>query len=135
VAHYTQYLAYHVGLLRKFKASIQKQPPYQTNLVDLTEVDRKFMTVLDELCETETYSEQLIEKGQWLIERVVSSYNQLMPLLPRDLLWFFGGDCLHFMPDDEIRFYQQLDELRHASESQGKTFGIEEAKAYLKRIQ
>ena len=32
--------------------------------------------------------------------------------MPRDLLWFFGGDCLHFMPDDEIEMYQALEERR-----------------------
>jgi hypothetical protein len=135
VAHYTQYLAYHVGLLQNFKAAIQKQPPYHTNLADLTEMDTKFMQVLDELCEVETYSEDVIAKGQWLVERIISGYNQFMPVLPRDLLWFFGGDCLHYMPDDEIRFYQQLDELRHAAESQNKEFNVEEAKDYLNRIQ
>jgi hypothetical protein len=37
-------------------------------------------------------------------------------------LWFFGGDCLHFMPDEEIQLYQQLDERRFAVEETGEDF-------------
>jgi hypothetical protein len=131
LAHYTQYFDYHVGLLKKFKDSIQKYPPYHTSLADLTETDTAVMATLDELCQHDHYNEEMMERGQWLIERIVSGYNQLMPFLSRDLLWFFGGDSLHYMPDDEIRFYQQLDELRYAAESQDRPFDIEEAKDYL----
>ncbi|MFP3526579.1 PA2817 family protein, partial [Pantoea sp. SIMBA_072] len=43
-------------------------------------------------------------------------------LVPRDLLWFFGGDCLHFMPDSELDLYQQLEELRYEAEQRGAPF-------------
>ncbi len=133
MTHYTQYFDYHVDLLKKFKDSIQKYPPYHKSLADLTETDIAVMAALDELCQYKHTTEQVIERGQWLIERIVSGYNELMPLLSRDLLWFFGGDSLHYMPDDEIRFYQQLDELRYAAESQDRPFDMEEAKAYLQQ--
>jgi len=42
--------------------------------------------------------------------------------VPRDLLWFFGGDCLHFMPDDEIAVFQQLEERRYEAEQNDKPF-------------
>ena len=33
-------------------------------------------------------------------------------------MWFFGGDCLNFMPDEEIEMYQILEERRfHALEN------------------
>ena len=38
------------------------------------------------------------------------------------LLWFFGGDCLHFMPDEEIDLFQRLDERRYEAEERGETF-------------
>jgi hypothetical protein len=54
-----------------------------------------------------------------------------MPLLNRDLLWFFGGNCLHYMPDDEISFYQQLEELRFSAEEAGNGFDYAAAKQSL----
>ncbi|KAF1066968.1 MAG: hypothetical protein GAK45_01785 [Pseudomonas citronellolis] len=60
--------------------------------------------------------------GQDLISQVFHRYPQIAHLVPRDLLWFFGGDCLHFMPDEELALYQQLDERRWAAEEQGEAF-------------
>lgn len=50
--------------------------------------------------------------GQDLISQIFQRYPQIAHLVPRDLLWFFGGDCLHFMPDEEIEMYQALEERR-----------------------
>jgi hypothetical protein len=36
----------------------------------------------------------------------------MTPLFPRDVLYLLGGECLHYMPDEEISAYQELDELR-----------------------
>lgn len=60
--------------------------------------------------------------GQDLICQVIQRYPQIAHLVPRDLLWFFGGDCLHFMPDEEIELYQQLDELRFEANKRGQPF-------------
>ncbi len=129
--HYTQYLVDHVDLLKQFKSAIAKQAPYQINLNELTEADQAFIQCLDALCMTTEFSEDLREKGQWLIDRVVMSYDHLLPFLSRDLMWFFGGNCLHYMSDEEIHFYQQLDELRHAAESQNREFDSIAAKQFI----
>jgi len=47
------------------------------------------------------------------------------------LLWFFGGDCLHFMPDEEIELYQTLDERRYQAEQQGEVFDWNQEKQLL----
>ena len=60
--------------------------------------------------------------GQDLICQVFHRYPQIAHLVPRDLLWFFGGDCLHFMPDEEIEIFQQLEERRYEAESNGEPF-------------
>ncbi|MFF7710667.1 PA2817 family protein [Pseudomonas sp. NPDC007930] len=60
--------------------------------------------------------------GQDLICQVIQRYPQIAHLVPRDLLWFFGGDCLHFMPDEEIDLFQQLDERRFQAEEDGEAF-------------
>lgn len=51
--------------------------------------------------------------GQALIARIVAHYPALTSAVHRDLFWFFGGDCLHFMSDEEIALYQRLDEMLH----------------------
>jgi hypothetical protein len=60
--------------------------------------------------------------GQDLISQVFHRYPQIAHLVPRDLLWFFGGDCLHFMPDEEITLYQALDERRFEAEENDEPF-------------
>ncbi|MBM7059217.1 dehydrogenase [Pseudomonas sp. UL073] len=60
--------------------------------------------------------------GQELISQVFHRYPQIAHLVPRDLLWFFGGDCLHFMPDEEIELFQRLDERRYEAEENDEPF-------------
>lgn len=60
--------------------------------------------------------------GQDLICQVIQRYPQIAHLIPRDLLWFFAGDCLHYMPDDEIDLYQALEERRYQAEQNDEPF-------------
>ena len=60
--------------------------------------------------------------GQDLISQVFHRYPQIAHLVPRDLLWFFGGDCLHFMPDEELDLYQALEERRFEAEQNDEPF-------------
>ena len=60
--------------------------------------------------------------GQDIISQVFQRYPQIAHLVPRDLLWFFGGDCLHFMPDDEIEKYQELEDRRYQALENGEDF-------------
>jgi hypothetical protein len=129
---YTQYFTYHVDLLRQFKENISQDRPYRDNFNELSENDQQFIHTLDTICAAETYSEEMSEQGQWLVGQIVNGHNHLLISFSRDLLWFFGGSCLHFMPDHEIDFYQQLDELRYAAENQDRPFDIAIAKQFLK---
>lgn len=69
--------------------------------------------------------------GQELICQIFLRYPQIAHLVPRDLLWFFGGDCLHFMPDEELDLYQQLEERRHEAEQKEEPFDWQQEKALL----
>jgi len=69
--------------------------------------------------------------GQDLICQVIQRYPQIAHLVPRDLLWFFGGDCLHFMPDEEIALYQTLDERRFEAEQNDEPFDWNQEKQLL----
>ncbi|TBU88485.1 PA2817 family protein [Phytopseudomonas dryadis] len=69
--------------------------------------------------------------GQDLISQIFQRYPQIAHLVPRDLLWFFGGDCLHFMPDEEIEMYQQLEERRFAALEDDEPFDWNQEKQLL----
>lgn len=122
----THYLNYHLRLLRDFVRQTQQLPPFV--LDECSEEDREFLERLEALPDLSEQDDFLFE-GQQLINRVVASYPHLMPLLHRDLLWFFGGDCLHYMPDDEIARYQELDERRHEAAATGEPFSYENERA------
>lgn len=57
--------------------------------------------------------ESALFEAQQLISNFIGNFPQLTPMVSRDLLWLLGGDCLHWMPEDEVELYQQLDELYH----------------------
>ena len=69
--------------------------------------------------------------GQDLMSQVILRYPQIAHLVPRDLLWFFGGDCLHFMPDEELDMYQALEERRFEAEQNDEPFDWNQEKQLL----
>lgn len=73
----------------------------------------------------------VMEKGQLLIVTHMRNYPQTNHIIPRDLLWFFGGDCLHFMPDDEIAKFQRLDDARFDAESNDLVFEREKHRSHI----
>jgi hypothetical protein len=78
---------------------------------------------------------ELYRDGPALVSRLFTTYPDFAPTFPRDLLWFFGGDCLHYMPDEEIAVYQQLEELRNEAAARGETLDLRAAKTSLKGLQ
>ncbi len=118
------YFDFHMRLLSTFVNHIKEQPPFY--LEDCDQDDRDFMLELSEL--PNSGGTDLLMQGQQLFCKIVAAYPHLMPLVPRDLLWFFGGDCLHYMPDEEIRIFQELDELRHNAKETNQPFSYESAR-------
>jgi len=90
-----------------------------------------FMERFDELLVSLADHPEERHLGQDLICQVFQRYPQIAHLVPRDLLWFFGGDCLHFMPDEEISLYQELDERRFEAEATGEPFDWSQEKQLL----
>lgn len=82
---------------------------------------------LQTLCNAPS-DEFFYEQGQGLLVKIVAAWPQLTPAIARDLLWFFGGDCLQFMPDEEIARFQALDERRFELESAGQAFDYDREK-------
>ena len=124
-----QYLAHCRDQLEDFAATLVRRTaslPQGEGLKELAEAFQALLAPADD---------DIYSRGQPLLARLFASYPEFAPTLPRDLLWFFGGDCLHFMPDDEIALYQQLDELRHQAAASGETLDLQAAKAKLLQLQ
>lgn len=126
--HYaeTQHRDYHLRLLRDFIRHTQQQPPFVEE--DCPAEDLEFLQRLEALPKAHE-EEDFLHEGQQLMGRVIAAYGHLMPFLHRDLLWFFGGDCLHYMPDEEIANFQRLDERRHEALAEGREFSYEDERA------
>lgn len=123
---------YHLNLLEDFVTRVKTQPPFATpdsdNETSASEEDLHFLHSLMAL-PAQVKAADFLLQGQDLLCRVVSAYPHLMPLLHRDLLWFFGGDCLHYMPDEEIRLFQILDEKRQQAQESGDNFSYPQERA------
>ncbi|MCV6625069.1 MAG: dehydrogenase [Cellvibrionaceae bacterium] len=94
-------------------AQISQQPPFNTPApAQLRDSDQRFLNTLSSMVK-QPGGEQFYTNGQWLISHAVANYPEITPQIPRDLFWFFGGDCLHYMPDEEISRFQALDDACH----------------------
>ncbi|MFC6669192.1 PA2817 family protein [Marinobacterium aestuariivivens] len=126
----SDYHPFHLNLLKVAYNNLLRQEPFCHE--ELSENDAQFQRQLTDLVQAvEQQSGDYIESGQQILSRLVRHYPELVPLLPRDLFWYFGGECLHFMPDDEIEIFQRLDEQRYEAESAGEPFHYEEARAHI----
>lgn len=105
--------------LQNLAQEVSKQAPFAeaNEELPLSESDQRFIDTLTYLAdEKHSHDEEFFQKGQWFIAQCVANQAHVTTLIPRDLFWYFGGDCLHFMPDEEISQFQQLDEACYASE-------------------
>lgn len=50
----------------------------------------------------------ILDAQQWLA-KIFNFYPQLAPIIPRALLWFVGGECLHYLTDEELRAFEEAD--------------------------
>lgn len=101
-----------MGLLTDFS----QLPPFNSNECD--EDDQAFLNRLQKLAGDPNACEEGFPLGQWLITTTVVRYPQLMPVVPRDLLWYFGGDCLQLLGEEEIVRFQHLDEMFYVQDSE-----------------
>jgi len=114
------YLDHHLALLAHLRSILvalgeAEQVPEENHALFLERFD-ELLAQLPQAPEDSLYL------GQDLLCQVIHRYPQIAHLVPRDLLWFFGGDCLHFMPDEEIALFQTLDERRYEAERNDEPF-------------
>ena len=114
------HLEYHLQLLQHLRTILvalgdAEQVPEESHALFLERFD-ELLTLLPQAPLESQYL------GQDLICQVIQRYPQIAHLVPRDLLWFFGGDCLHYMPDEELELYQTLEERRYEAEQNEEPF-------------
>ena len=123
------YLDHHLALLAHLRSILVALGEAEQILDDSHAL---FLERFDELLgQLPDDTEASLYLGQDLISQIFQRYPQIAHLVPRDLLWFFGGDCLHFMPDDEIELYQRLDERRFEAEQNDEPFDWNQEKQLL----
>ncbi|MDO7912675.1 PA2817 family protein [Pseudomonas monteilii] len=123
------HLVYHLQLLQHLRTILvalgeAEQVPDESHALFL----ERFDDLLVQLPQDPLESQYL---GQDLMCQVIQRYPQIAHLVPRDLLWFFGGDCLHFMPDEELDLYQHLEERRHEAQQNDEPFDWHQQKQLL----
>jgi hypothetical protein len=101
--------SFHLNLLKIAYNNLIQHPCFQHS--EAGEAELEFLDQFAALVvDFEHHRPEAYEDGQTLLVRLVRAYPQCVPLLARDLFWLFGGECLHFMGDDEIEQFQQLEE-------------------------
>jgi hypothetical protein len=115
-------------LLTDFAANLGRQADQLPAGDPLRELATEFARL--EQGEGDLYSE-----GASLVGRLFTGFPDVVPLFPRDLLWFFGGECLHFMPDAEIEAYQRLEQQRLQAAARGERLDLRAARANLLKLQ
>ncbi|NVK37933.1 MAG: hypothetical protein HWE18_08420 [Gammaproteobacteria bacterium] len=97
-------------LLKDFHQSLQQGFPF--NQDPLGEDEASFIEQLSQLItDLESHHADAVFEGQEWLTRLFRNYPGFAPHLGREVLWYFGGDALHFMPDEEIAKFQQLEDL------------------------
>lgn len=62
------------------------------------------------------HTDAAYEQGQQWLVQIFTHLPQFTPTIERKLLWLFGGECLHFLTDEEIAEFQRQDDEDFAGE-------------------
>jgi len=116
-------LNYHLELLQETLTRIEKAAAQESGVID-DDILQQFRDLIDQLTE---HRDSAYESGQDLLSKIATHQPQLMPALDRSLLWFFGGECLHFLTDEEISRFQHLDDMAAEAEAEGKDYDYRSA--------
>ncbi|MGR6874481.1 PA2817 family protein [Pseudomonas sp. HK3] len=97
-------------LLKDFLKSMQQGFPFNQETLD--EDESSFVDQLNNLITAlQNHDVNAVFEGQDWLTRLFRNYPTLAPHLGREVLWYFGGEALHFMPDEEIAKFQKLEDL------------------------
>ena len=116
-------LKYHLELLNETLSRIEKAAANESGVID-ADILQQFRDVIDQLTE---HRDSAYDAGQDLFSKIGTHHPQLMPAVDRALLWFFGGECMHFLSDEEITRFQHLDEMAAEAKAEGKEYDYRSA--------
>ena len=116
-------LKYHLELLNETLSRIEKAAANESGVID-ADILQQFRDVIDQLTE---HRDSAYDAGQDLFSKIGTHQPQLMPAVDRALLWFFGGECMHFLSVEEITRFQHLDEMAAEAEAEGKEYDYRSA--------
>ena len=116
-------LKYHLELLNETLSRIEKAAANESGVID-ADILQQFRDVIDQLTE---HRDSAYDAGQDLFSKIGTHQPQLMPAVDRALLWFFGGECMHFLSDEEITRFQHLDEMATEAEAEGNEYDYRSA--------
>lgn len=117
----TSYQIHHLNFLKIAYNNFINRDPFKSETP--TQDDLDFIEEFQQLIKNfEAQETGVYEQGADFIDKAFRRYPELAHLIARDLLWFFGGNNLHNMTDDEIQKFQQLDEMRFDAEENGEEF-------------
>ncbi|WP_430462372.1 PA2817 family protein [Thalassolituus sp. LLYu03] len=111
-------LNHHIALLEQVAGRLTRARSDAADLIS-EEILQQLERVIDQLKE---HSDAGYELGIAWLSQLFTHHPQLAPAVDRDLLWFFGGECLHYLSDEEITLFQQLDELEEDANANGQSF-------------
>ncbi|WP_415881822.1 PA2817 family protein [Neptuniibacter sp. QD72_48] len=117
----TSYQIHHLNFLKIAYNNFINRDPFKSETP--TQDDLDFIEEFQQLIENfESQEAGVYDQGADFIDKAFRRYPELAHLIARDLLWFFGGNNLHNMTDDEIQKFQQLDEMRFEAEENNEEF-------------
>ncbi|MCD8523129.1 MAG: hypothetical protein LRY66_11015 [Saccharospirillaceae bacterium] len=117
----------HIHLLLQVRERLSKAQSQDGGIIS-DEILHQLTQVIDQL---KQHTDSGYIQGQDWITHIFNHLPQLSPTIDRDLLWFFGGDCLHFLTDEEINLFQQMDEIEAQHEQEQKPFDRQSTKKIL----
>ena len=103
-----QYRQHCRALLTEFTQNLVTRTDQLPQDHPLRELAGAYLAVLES-------TEDFYDQGPDLIARLFDTYPEFTPTFPRQLLWFFGANCLHYMADEELAEFQQLEDTRAAT--------------------
>ncbi|MFT2111302.1 PA2817 family protein [Marinomonas sp. 2405UD68-3] len=116
----TQYI---LDSFTELKKRMLDHAPFNADSLAEEEADflQKWQGLMEE---TESLSPNYLFNAQELLARLIRCYPNLTVLIKRELLWFVGGECLHFLGDKELDLYQNFEEAAYEYEQNGKDYDI-----------
>lgn len=116
----TQYI---YDAFAELRQRISEHSPFDQTDLNSEEVD--FLEKWDSVTVLiESNSPEYTFEAQDLLSRFIRCYANLVPLIKRELLWFVGGECLHFLGDEEITLYQQLEDRLYELDADHQHYDI-----------